>query len=211
MPVFLCAGPAAGMNRNPISPKFPDTIAITLVRRKGYLTSRGQTLVAVSAVSDKIVLRKNKVSSVGPGGRRSRVNSITNVACCSVLGSKNHPVFRVLRTMIELLMIVVRWLVSFGLPERLAARPAHRPLALSAVCVLRRGGYRAIGVSPGIGWMTMRLDPLWCAQESSGPPSARGIRQCGLKSFLATGCRLFSRLLRRSVACGLLGVYRQAE
>jgi hypothetical protein len=62
--------------------------------------------------------------------------------------------------MIELLMIIVRWLASVGLVGRVAGGSSHSSISYWAVCVSRRGGNSAVGVLPGIGWMKMRLDPV---------------------------------------------------
>jgi hypothetical protein len=108
-----------------------------------------------------------------------------NVFCRSELGSKSHPMSKVERTMIELMMIVVRWLVSFRSVCHQIVRLATPSLAYWANSGLRGGGYGAIGAPPGIGWMTMRLDPVWCANMSSSPPDAwRG----SMPSFIDPPC-----------------------
>ena len=75
--------------------------------------------------------------------------------------------------MIELLMIVVRWLAGFRSGGDAAARSASFLPAVRAVCGVRRGNNRAIGAFPDIGWMTVRLDSLSCVRVLSGSSSAR--------------------------------------
>jgi hypothetical protein len=75
--------------------------------------------------------------------------------------------------MIELLMIIVRWLVGFQAVGQAVDRPKLAPVPFSVVRALRRGGYRALGPQPGIGWMTMRLDSVSCVHKLSCPSSAR--------------------------------------
>jgi hypothetical protein len=84
-------------------------------------------------------------------------------------------------------MIIVRWLASFGSVGHSAARPTYTPPPFWAVCALRRGGYRAVGVLPDIGWMTMRLDPVWCVPMLSSPSYARRGSMAWFKTPLGGG------------------------
>jgi hypothetical protein len=88
----------------------------------------------------------------------------------SVLGSKNHLMSRARPTMIDLLMIVVRWLAGFRMGGVAAGSENFLP-TLRAVCGLRRGSDRAIGAFLDIGWMTVRLDSLSCVRVLSGSSS----------------------------------------
>jgi hypothetical protein len=148
-------------------------IAITIVCRRGYLARCRKRAVAVSLGSDKIVLSNEQSVFGEPKRPPESTNSITNVDCRSVLGSKNPLMSRALRTMIEWMIIIVRWLVSFQSVGALADRPTYTPSLFWAVCALRRRGYRAVGAPPGIGWMTMRLDPVWCVRLLSSPSNAQ--------------------------------------
>jgi hypothetical protein len=61
--------------------------------------------------------------------------------------------------MIDVLMIIVRWLVGL-LPGNLAiARREFALIPIRADFGLRRGGCYPAS-SPGVGWMTMRLDSV---------------------------------------------------
>ena len=133
-----------------------------------------KTLVAVSRGSDKIVLRMNKLSSVGRKGQPESTNSKMNVSSDrSVLGSKNHLMFRARRTMLDLLMIVVRWLAGLGSGGDLAVRPKCFLPPVRAVCSLRRGNNPAVDAILDIGWMAVRLDSLSCVRVLSGSSPAR--------------------------------------
>jgi hypothetical protein len=109
----------------------------------------------------------------GPQRPPEPTNSKTNVYRRSVLGSKTQLVFRAFGTMIELLMIIVRWLASIGLVGRVAARLVHSSISYWAVCVSRRGGNSAVGALPGIGWKKMRLDPVSYVLMLPSPSYAR--------------------------------------
>jgi hypothetical protein len=100
------------------------------------------------------------------------MNSKMNVSFDrSVLGSKNHLMSRAYRTMIDLLMIVVRWLAGFRSGGDMVARSERLLPPVRAVCGLRRGNGRAMGALLGIGWMTVRLDSLSCVRVLSGSSS----------------------------------------
>ena len=88
----------------------------------------------------------------------------------SVLGGGNHPMPSVQPTMIELLMIVVRWLAGFGFGGEVAAGSASF-VARVGRSAITRGSGRAIGAFPGIGWMTVRLDSLSSMRVLSGSSS----------------------------------------
>ena len=74
--------------------------------------------------------------------------------------------------MIDALMIIVRWLVGL-LPGGLTiARREFAPIPVRADFGLRRGGcYPAR--SPGVGWMTLRLDLVLPVSMSFPPALAR--------------------------------------
>jgi hypothetical protein len=92
----------------------------------------------------------------------------------SVLGSKNHLMSRARPTMIDLLMIVVRWLTGFRVGGVAAGSENFLPTLL-VVCGLRRGSDRAIGAFLDIGWMTVRLDSRSCVRVlSDSSPPGRG-------------------------------------
>jgi hypothetical protein len=91
----------------------------------------------------------------------------------SVLGSKNHLMSKAQPTMIDLLMIVVRWLAGFRLVGDAAAGSESFLYPLWAVCGLRRGSGCALGAFLDIGWMTVRLDSLSCVRVLSGSSSPR--------------------------------------
>jgi hypothetical protein len=61
--------------------------------------------------------------------------------------------------MIDLLAIIIRWLAGVLPGGEAVARARCLPLLASAGCGPRLGGCYPAS-SPGIGWMTMRLDPI---------------------------------------------------
>jgi hypothetical protein len=91
----------------------------------------------------------------------------------SVLGSKNHLMSKAQPTMIDLVMIVVRWLAGFRVVGDVAVGSQGFPPPVRAVGGLRRRSERAVGALLGIGWMTVRLDPLSCVRVPSGSSSPR--------------------------------------
>jgi hypothetical protein len=61
--------------------------------------------------------------------------------------------------MIDLLMIMIRWVAGLVFGDEMVARREFLPVPVWADFGPRRSGYYP-GSSPGIGWMTMRLDPV---------------------------------------------------
>ena len=77
--------------------------------------------------------------------------------------------------MIDLLMIVVRWLAGFRSGAETTARPKRSLPPVRAVCGLRRGMDCAIDALRDIGWMTVRLDSRSCVRVlSRSSPVWRG-------------------------------------
>jgi hypothetical protein len=75
--------------------------------------------------------------------------------------------------MIDLLIIVVRWLAAFRSGGDVLARRERFLPPVRAVCGWDRGDARAIGALGDIGWMTVRLDLRSCVPVLSGVASAR--------------------------------------
>jgi hypothetical protein len=69
--------------------------------------------------------------------------------------------------MIDVLMIVVRWLAGFRFGGAIAVASESFLPPARAVCGLRREGNRAVGAFPDIGWMTVRLDSVLCVRVLS--------------------------------------------
>jgi hypothetical protein len=67
--------------------------------------------------------------------------------------------------MMDMLMIIVRWLVGLLPGGLVIARSEFVPLPVRADFGLRRGGCYPAS-SPGVGWMTMRLDSVLPASMS---------------------------------------------
>jgi hypothetical protein len=62
-------------------------------------------------------------------------------------------------TMIDLLMIIIRWVAGLLPGDSLIARRKFLPIPIRADFGPFRKGC-CPGNSPGVGWMTMRLDPV---------------------------------------------------
>lgn len=89
-----------------------------------------------------------------------------------VLGSKNHR--RVGdAVMIDLLTIMIRWVVGLLWGGEAVAPREFLLVPVQADCGPRRDGYYPAS-SPGVGWMTMRLDPVLPAHVLSQSALARG-------------------------------------
>jgi hypothetical protein len=88
------------------------------------------------------------------------------------LGSKNHPMAG-FKTMIELMLIILRWIAGFFLGDDFFARRELLLVPVRADFDSRRGGCYPTS-SPGVGWMTMRLDPVSWGYLLSQSASPRG-------------------------------------
>jgi hypothetical protein len=75
--------------------------------------------------------------------------------------------------MIDLLIVVVRWLAGLRSDGNRAVRSDRFLPPLWAVCGLRGVGSHAADVLRDIGWMMVRLDSLSCVRVLSGSSSAR--------------------------------------
>jgi hypothetical protein len=87
------------------------------------------------------------------------------------LGSKNHPMCGV-GTMIDMLMIILRWMAGLLPGGAMLVRREFLPIPVRADFGPCRGGFYPAS-SPGVGWMTMRLDPVPYAHVLSRPAPAR--------------------------------------
>ncbi len=103
--------------------------------------------------------------------------------------------------MIDLLMIMIRWVAGLVLGGETVARREFLPVPVRAEFGPRRDGCYPAS-SPGVGWMTMRLDPV---------PPAHVLSQSALRAVLwqpvhglclLAGHKLFFRLLCRLRAFG---------
>ena len=78
-------------------------------------------------------------------------------------------------TVIDLLMIAIRWLAVLLSGGEAVARWELLPAPVRADYGPRRGGCYPTN-SPGVGWITMRLDPVSWPHVLSRSASARGAR-----------------------------------
>lgn len=82
------------------------------------------------------------------------------------------------KTMFDLLMVIVRWLVVLFRGGYTAARSEYCPAPVGVNSGRRRSECFPAG-SPCIGWMTMRLDPVrWVDGWSNYARARRGSAPC---------------------------------
>ena len=189
-------------------------IAINHAQSWVYLSRPGELMVAVCHNSVKIGLDETStVSSVGPRGGRSQRTANSVFLTNGVLGSKNHR--RVGGSvMMDLLTIMVRWIVGLLRGGDAVAPQEFLLVPVAADFGRRDGGQRTN--SPGVGWKTMRLDPVLPAHVLSQSALCAVLWQpvhglcptTGRKLFFWLFCRLRIRFHR--IARGLLPCMRQS-
>ena len=75
--------------------------------------------------------------------------------------------------MMNLLMIIIFWAARFLPGDYFLVRGKFMPIPVWAGCGPHRGQCRSMS-APGVGWMTMRLDPVLRVRVLSWPALARG-------------------------------------